>query len=108
MEGFNFNPLNEIVSGFHEQLLSKFDTQLEAYLRKNLAEFGYTFETQEAFFQFVKRNIHRVEFQALEEVHYYINYKDEKNMGTLVGLTHENRVRIDYSEMPNKITATIG
>ena len=107
------NKLSEyksITQSIEEEFLTKmrgnFSNALEEYLRQNLKKHGFEFETRKRFFEFCKDRIQRVEFRKEEEVHYYLDWKSEDERGIMVGLTHENRVRVEYKD--GKFIGTIG
>lgn len=99
-----------VVKTIQEDLLIKiredYSKALKEYLRKNLNNKGFVFLTEGDFDEFLKKRVRRVKFRDEEEVHYYLDWKSDQERGTMIGLTHENRVRIEYKD--GKVTGVIG
>jgi len=117
---FDFNKLeaNQIVpavnkayeisltENIYRQFRSDFQKELISYLQNNLKKFGHEFCGEDEFLEFAKFRIARFDFPEEEEVHYYLDFKNEGDPGQLIGVTHENRTRIEFKD--GKIIGTIG
>lgn len=88
------------------QARDEFSAHLEKYLRDNLASIGYKFESREAFFNFMKRRVTRVQISPRKlEFKYWLDVDSKTSPPILFGSTTEE-MSIDSQQ--NKITVTFG
>lgn len=72
---------NHIIEEFNTRISREFNEKLKVYLKKNLADRGFEFASQEEFYKFATNRVHRVVFEKEQEVHYYIDFIDLENRG---------------------------
>ncbi len=86
-----------------KQFQRDFNKGLEDYLKKNLSHLGYTFDDDNDFLEFVKKNIIRVRYP--QNPFYYELYLNLTSPPTLTGMYHEvSEITIEQ----NKVTALLG
>jgi len=89
-----------------EEIGRKHSAILSQYIRRNLEDFGFFFESESEFLNFVSGRITRISFsENMYHFEYYLDYVSETNKGVLIGVSDG---KVNWSYEPNKITVTIG
>lgn len=84
----------------------EWEQKFKSYLEKNLKTIGYFFETEEKFTNFFKEKVTRIVFEDKPNYQeFYINYVNQENSGTLIGICSD---KIEIINKDNKFTILIG
>jgi hypothetical protein len=91
--------------GFSKKIIAEWNENLKNYLKKNLRELGFEFDSDFSFYDFCKR-INRVSFIDKPNYYeFYLDYIDKENNGVFIG-SYSDKIEIKHEG--NKITAIIG
>lgn len=88
-----------------QRVKDEFDSKLKQYLIDNLKLLGHEFKNDEEFLDFAKQRLTRVSLKGSKEFHVYLDFKDDHDMGTLVG-NYSCGFNADFDG--HKLTYTIG
>lgn len=100
------NNIQEYIQNtFVKDFTNKYSEVLKDYLKKNLLQFGHSFNSDEEFLKFTAERIQRIQFEGTNDYEYYLDFKSNCEPGILIGITNEDFV-FSYGE--DKVTATIG
>ena len=104
--GKNENLVDYLVQTCIEEVSKKHSDILSQYIRKNLEDFGFFFESQNDFLDFAKNRITRISFsENMYHFEYYLDYTSETDKGILIGISNGN---VKWTYEPNRITVTVG
>jgi hypothetical protein len=99
--------LDTIISDSISITQKKFESELENYLKRNLATIGLTFSSTTDWLFFVKDRVSRVESSNSVEVEYYLDYNPFTQKGLLIGVTNEKQ-KTFKTDTDGRMTITIG
>lgn len=106
--GKNESLVDHILQKNIEEISKKHSATLSQYIRSNLQDFGFFFESENEFLDFVRDRITRISFsENVYHFEYYLDYVSEANRGVLIGVSN-GKVKWSWSYEPYKVTLTIG
>ena len=95
-----------IIDSHVEKVANSYNSILESYFRNNLKKLGYEFSTDNEFYEFCKKRIHKITTTEKPNYHeLYIDFVDLSNPGKFVGCYSDE---IKTLENNGTITVTIG
>lgn len=103
-EDFDFSVIENIQNDFIDKASKGFDDHLKNYVRKNLKELGFEFQSESDFIDFVLKRVTRISFEDNpDEYELYVDYQTENKK--LIGIYNN---KISFSNDGLIITATFG
>lgn len=101
-----YNLHDKIVKDIFDKITKEFDKKLSDYIKDNLKNLGYTFESDFEFFNFCEKRIHRISFENKpNEYEFYLDFVDIENKGVFLGAYCD---KYDLKMDGNTVTVTIG
>lgn len=97
--------IKDVMSEFYNRAVNQFDQKLREYIKTNLKELGFDFNTDEEMNEFASNRIHRISFVDQHYHEIYLDYVDNDNKGILIGCYHD---RMESSFENGKLTITFG
>lgn len=92
-----------------KQVNEKFEVQLKSYLLENLKRIGYTFESDDAFYNFLKSRVTRLDFGSRPNHHEFrldhSTTDTEHRVGRLIG-SYSDELDIEFDD--GKVNVTMG
>jgi len=91
---------------FYRKIWSEFEEKLKRYLKDNLLEFGFEFQNDNDFIEFIQSRVNRIWFEDKPCYYeFYLDFINAENKGKFIGSYSD---AIEIVNEGNRITAIIG
>lgn len=88
--------ISGIINTISLSIQKELQDKIMEYLKCNLSELGFAFKTELECAFFFKERVTRVDYDLCDTVEYYLDFKNENERGTLIGITNEKRQSITF------------
>jgi phytoene dehydrogenase-like protein len=96
---------NDFMANFIREVSNKWQDACKEYLKKNLSELGYSFNSDLDFIVFCKSRVTRITLAGSRKYDYYLDYVNTANTGKFIGSVSD---KSEFSREGDKINITIG